>query len=39
MNINHIRRKTFVRTRDRVAIKNDDPDRGLTREQVELRTA
>ena len=39
MNINHIRRKTFVRTRDRVVIKNADPDRGLTREQVELRTA
>ena len=39
MNIDRVKRKTFIRTKDRVPVKNADPDRGLTQEQVELRTA
>ena len=39
MNIDRVKSKTFIRTKDRVPVKNADPDRGLTPEQVELRVA
>ena len=39
MNSDRVKRKTFIRTKDRIPVKNADPDRGLTQEQVELRTA
>ncbi len=39
MNINDIRRKGFVRSRDAIPVKNPDPDKGLTYEQAQLRTA
>ena len=39
MNINDVRRKGFVRSRDVVPVKNPDPDKGLTYEQAQLRSA
>ena len=39
MNVDRVKRKTFIRTKDRVPVKNPDPDRGLTYEQAQLRSA
>ena len=39
MDINNVRRKGFVRSRDNLPVKHVDPEKGLTNEQVRLRHA